>query len=326
MIDFSFPPRGVPALMFHGLCRKVPEYSVFSESRTCLIEEADFVKIIEWISANYDVIRLDDLGRVNTGRWKRKPVLLTFDDALLSVIDIACPVLKQYNMSAVVFVTVDWIDSGKAPDIFQLEKLLWQRVPCDLALKTGTRAYSAVLNDRNDIPAALSGLWNFLFEIRFPPLGLSAAQVSINGRPWDREEKDDDPYFWFPSTWEQLKQAAGDGTLEIGSHMASHTPLQWLSKEEKLFQLQYSHDALSQRTGGKVISCSYPHGLIDEETIGLAEGIYQWGFTNRYGLIDGKTRPGTVPRCHVPGEDPMSIRDVLNWGYKASRIKRMFGR
>jgi len=323
-MGFSFLPKGIPALMFHGLCRKIPEYSLFSESRTCLIEEPDFLKIIEWISDNYEVIRLDDLERIHTGNWKRKPVLLTFDDALFSVVDIACPILKQYNMSAVVFVTVEWTNSGKVPDIFQLEKQLWQQVTSDLSVRIDNQVFSASISNRKEISAVLNGLWNFLFGIQFPPLKLSAGQITINGEPWLRNEMAEEPYFWFPSSWEQLKQAARDGVIEIGSHMVSHTPLQWLSKEEKLFQLKHSFDILSQMTDRKVISCSYPHGLIDEETINFAEGIYKWSFTNRHGRITGKTRPGTVPRFHVPGHDPMSIKDVLNWGYKASRIKRMF--
>lgn len=322
--SISFLQNDIPALMFHGLCKRIPEYSLFPDSRTCLIEESAFLQIIDWIAGNFEVIRLDDLGKIQTRKWRRKPVLLTFDDALFSVIDIAGPILKHHNMSAVAFTTVDWIASGKIPDIFQLEKQLWQQLPSELRVKIDEHVFTAYVNEKNDISPALNDLWNFLFRLKFPPLQLSAEQVVINGEPWNRSKMIEDPYFWFPSSWDQLKEAAGDGLIEIGSHMISHVPLKWLPREEKLFQLKHSSDILSQRTGQKVLSCSYPHGLIDEETVKFAEDIYKWSFTNRHGRFNEKTRPGLVPRLHVPGDDPMSIKDVLTWGYRASRIKRIF--
>jgi peptidoglycan/xylan/chitin deacetylase (PgdA/CDA1 family) len=269
------------------------------------------------------VIRLEDLDSNFTfKRWKRPPIILTFDDGLASVIDLALPILRAYRISAVMFVTTDWIDSSRTPDIFLLEKAILESIPVNLAVQVEDKKCEWRINSQRDVGKAFTRLWEFLFKIRFPPLKLDAQHIEINGKTWERQ-KSEDRYFWFPASWEEIHGAVQGGLIEIGSHMISHIPLQWLTEREKLMQMEGSREILSRMIGLPVTACSYPHGIIDEKTIQLSEGVYKWGFTGNPGRINENTRRNRAPRYHVPGEAPQSIMDTIRWGHTISCIKRV---
>ena len=314
---------GAPVIMFHGLYEQLPEYAVFQDERTCMLAVKDFQRLIDWITEHFQVIRLEDLNKhLASGDGKRPPVVLTFDDGLASVMDLALPILQEYRISAVLFVTTDWVDSGRTPDIFLLEKAIWERLPANLVILIDGRRLELQINSRQEVSKAFTRLWDFLFEVRFPPLKLNAEDIYINGKKWERQ-KSEDRYFWFPASWEEIHTAVQAGLIEIGSHMVSHTPLTWLSDEEKLLQLKYSRDQLSDVIGSPVTACSYPHGYIDKKTISMSERIYKWGFTNRPGCVRNITNRNAAPRYHVPGEAPEHIIETLRLGRTISRIKRV---
>jgi peptidoglycan/xylan/chitin deacetylase (PgdA/CDA1 family) len=309
--------------MFHGLCERVPEYALFPEGRACLLEVEKFSKIIKWCSENYKILRLADLDDfLLNGSQKPPGIILTFDDGLASVIDLALPILQKCRISAVLFVTTDWIDSGCTPDIFLLEKAVWESLPASLVVEIGHRKFELQVNSKQEAAEAFTRLWEFLFEVRFPPLKLNAEDICINGRKWERRESED-RYFWFPASWEEIRSAVQTGVIEIGSHMISHTPLTWLSDEEKLFQLKHSRDQLSNVIGSPITACSYPHGPIDKVTMSMSEKIYQWSFTNRPGWVRNITNRSAASRYRVPGEAPERIIETLRWGRTISCIKRV---
>ena len=315
---------GVPVLMFHGLCEQIPKYALWSGGRTCLLRLEDFSKLIEWCSKNYHILRLQDLEEyLTSGNRKRPAMILTFDDGLASVIDLAVPVLQEYRASAVVFVTTGWTDLARSPDIFALERIVWEHIPTNLVISVNGKRLELQVTSRAQIPEAFTKLWGFLFEVRFPPLKLVAEDVLVNSKPWERDDTHEDRHFWFPASWEELRAAAQTEVIEIGSHMVSHLPLPWLSDDEKRFQLQRSHDELSRIIGLPVIACSYPHGFADDSTITMAEKIYRWGFTNKPGRVGVSTPRGTAPRYHVPGESQVWIRWELRWGRSAKILRRV---
>jgi peptidoglycan/xylan/chitin deacetylase (PgdA/CDA1 family) len=90
--------------MFHGLCERIPEYALFPEGRTCLLEVEKFSKIIKWCSENYKILRLSDLeDYLANGSEKTPGIILTFGDGLAPVMDMALPILQEYRISAVLF-------------------------------------------------------------------------------------------------------------------------------------------------------------------------------------------------------------------------------
>lgn len=314
---------GVPVLMFHGLCERTPKFARFRGSRTCLLEVQAFEQIIDELSKTFRILHLKELDSAGKSNDRRPPLLLTFDDALASVVDLACPVLKRRGLSAVVFVTVEWVENKRTPDIFLLEKAIWERVPVTVEVGMSGFSLRGEVGRAEDAGVFFSELWKRLHLAKVPPFSLAARHILFDGNKWQRDDTAEDRYFWFPASWEELRNAAREGTLEIGSHMLTHEPLGWMSEEDQRYQLEGSKGVLERNTNAPVLSCSYPHGLINELTVSLAENNYRWGFTNRHGRIGKRTRRGLAPRYHVPGESPMSILYTLQWGHTLCRIKRI---
>jgi len=308
----SDDPHGIKVLMFHGLCERIPEYAVFPGGRSCLLQFDEFVEIIQWCSENFQALRLENLDDFFSSRNDGlPPIILTFDDALASFFDLALPVLQEYQMPAVVFVTTDWTNSARTPCIFLLEKAVWDRLPVRLSITVNEKRISLNVGSREEVPGVFATLWDFLFRNHFPPLELRPDHVLFDDRPWYRRNTPEDRHFWYPASWEELYAAANSGYIEIGSHMVSHTPLSWLSDEEKRFQLEHSGNVLSSITGLPVRACSYPHGVTDDATIALAEQTYDWGFTIKPGRVCAEMQRGAAPRYHVPGEEPEKLERML---------------
>ena len=118
----SSSSSGLKVLMFHGLVREMPAYAVYPGTRTCLIRQRDFDACIRWCTRTHKVITLRDLPRYLSGEASDPAVLITFDDGLASVIDLAVPVLQKYGVTAVLFVTTGWIDQQVTPALFRLER------------------------------------------------------------------------------------------------------------------------------------------------------------------------------------------------------------
>lgn len=317
--------KEVRALMFHGVCNVMPEYAYSPAGRSCMIQLEDFTRFIDWCLDRYQVIRLEDLDRVGDGGgWRGKPpLLLTFDDGLASVIDLAVPVLQRHGLSAVIFVTTDWTNGGRTPDVFALERAVSERMPLHLTIDVNSDRFDTTIRSHSEACRAFKNLWDFLFKIRFPPLKLKAGHVRIDGSEWNPLEQDSDRHFWYPATWEELQACVTDGVLEVGSHMISHEPLTWLRQEDQMQQLVQSRDTLSEIFGHAVTACSYPHGFADEKTEAVAGKIYRWSFNSNRGRINNRTRVTAAPRYHVPGEAPKLLMRELAFGRPARWLARL---
>lgn len=144
---------GVPVLMFHGLCEQVPAYAQFPGGRTCLLQVEAFANLIAWCSQNFDILTLAELESYLAGKCRRlRPLILTFDDGLASVLDLALPILRSHRAPAVVFVTTAWTEAGSTPPIFALERFVWENLPCSSASSGSPNPESVSLEPRGDRP------------------------------------------------------------------------------------------------------------------------------------------------------------------------------
>jgi len=77
---------------------------------------ANFENQLKYIKNNYSVISILDLRLFfeNNQKLPNKPLLITFDDGDLSVYENAFPLLRKYNLPAILFVITELIDSKKS--------------------------------------------------------------------------------------------------------------------------------------------------------------------------------------------------------------------
>jgi peptidoglycan/xylan/chitin deacetylase (PgdA/CDA1 family) len=315
--------RGAPlnVLMFHGVTDELPAYAVYAGTRTCIIRASDFQRCIAWCRRTHRIVRLADVPAYLRGDANEPGVLITFDDGLASVIDLAVPVLRTYGVTAALFVTTGWIDSAATPAIFRLERDLWEQLPDTLTVCIpGGAEFAAKVATRDRVGAALAGLWAFCFQHRVAPLSLAADWVRFDQRRWQPDPAGEDRHWWFPARWDEIAGAVQDGVLEIGAHGATHTPWSWLSDEGRRREIAEPRERLQPLMGETLPACAYPHGMHDDDARAAAADSYACAFTTQGGVATGQPA-SALPRFHVPSERPVSMNLILRYPL-AGRIVR----
>ncbi len=192
-------------LMFHGVVSNLPEYARFSAGRSCLLRVSDFERTIEWCTQRYHIIRLSDVEEFLSSGSDETAVLLTFDDALASAVDLAAPVLEAFGTSATVFVTTQWTGKGRTPAVFLLERDLWTRMPRIVRIESGEKELVRTISSRGDLRSVIGAIWSFLLSSRTAPLLLDPLQVTLDGKQWSMERVPQARDFWFPASIDELR-------------------------------------------------------------------------------------------------------------------------
>lgn len=105
----------LPVLVYHDLVRG-PVTSVYSVSEAGFRGQIAFLK-----KQGYTPISLQHYAAAAAGQkmLPARPVMLTFDDGLRSFLDIALPVLDEYDYPAVLSVTTAWLDGRDVPEEYR---------------------------------------------------------------------------------------------------------------------------------------------------------------------------------------------------------------
>ena len=286
----------------------------------------DFSSVVQWCCQNYDVVRVSDIEDLLSGRFPRsRPLLLTFDDGLASAIDYGLPVLRQKRISAVMFVATGITDSGRTPDIFQLERIIYECTPAKLEIEPQGERLDLIVPSKADVSDFFFKLWNWLTERRFPPLQFSLDSVRVNGDVVKRDVMPQDREFWFPASWDELKAAAREGVLEIGSHMVTHQPLPWLTRDKIEKEMMDSQSRLEREFAQSVGVCAYPHGQANEVVCEVAGAHYRWAFADSGGPLKGISQRLRAPRIHVPSENWAEVKRAVSKLSRGLRRLRFYG-
>ncbi|MDA0328577.1 MAG: polysaccharide deacetylase family protein [Gemmatimonadetes bacterium] len=263
---------------------------------------------------------LDDF--IETGSSERA-VILTFDDALASVVAHAAPILAKYNASATVFVTTDWTERQQVPAIFLLERDLWGRTPCRLRIDAGAEVFERTVRSRRELPRVLEGLWAFLFSSETPPLSLNPAQVALDGQGWTPQGVREPREFWLPASWTELQQLVRSGLVDIGSHGVTHTAWPALTSAELDAELRQSKQILEDVFQQPVISCAYPHGRLTSDVARQTAEVYAWAFANARAPFSDATPRSAAPRIHVPSGRPVLPALAISQPVAAGVLRRV---
>jgi peptidoglycan/xylan/chitin deacetylase (PgdA/CDA1 family) len=109
----------VPVLMYHSI-------NEGAENSRLIVSRDTFEKQMHFLTKyNYGVLTMDEYtDLLKTGKKPaRRSVVITFDDGYLDNYVNAYPVLKKYNIPAIIFVVVNWIGKESMMDLRQVRQL-----------------------------------------------------------------------------------------------------------------------------------------------------------------------------------------------------------
>jgi peptidoglycan/xylan/chitin deacetylase (PgdA/CDA1 family) len=244
-----------------------PTVSLFRDQVAFLLEHYTPISIHQFVELSEDPARLD--------RFKKPPVLLTFDDGFKNVLDHALPVLKEFRVPALFFVMggtlenpafVPWFveathllrKTSKGRVVFENTSLdLTSRADRRTAVGLFDAAYKACQTDM-DRQRFLTG-FSELLEVRRP----------------QANELDDDLRF---VTREDLANLSASSQLAVGSHAMTHRFLENLTVEDQRYEIEESHRILSDICPAYFPALAYPGGSFNVDTIALAAKTYRCAF------------------------------------------------
>jgi len=128
---------GIPVLMYHIFCAGPQTRDRMT------VHAADFSKQIEWLRNNgYQTLTLNQFlqhveGKLERSQLPKKPILITVDDGYRSTFDIALPILKKNEFTAIAFIATHLVPANANDDTFVMAKehlQAWVQAGMDIAL------------------------------------------------------------------------------------------------------------------------------------------------------------------------------------------------
>jgi peptidoglycan/xylan/chitin deacetylase (PgdA/CDA1 family) len=255
-------------LTFHGLRKDEEPAGILDEGLHLPLSV--FRQICAHLARHYQVIPLAEMMRMS-GLGQRLPdraIALTFDDGYASNYQLGFPVLKDFGLSATVFLTSGFLD--------ETESLWFQEMDLAMQAKGEGAKLASTLAELKALPDA---------EMR-RVVAAYGAEVSM---PKTR------PEVTRPMTWDMAREMQASGLVELGGHTHSHPILARCSLEQQRREIFTCHERLSAELGRAPKLFAYTNGGAEDfstETCGL---LAEAGFEAAFTMMSGRVKPGLNP-------------------------------
>lgn len=240
--------RAITAVLYHHIAEPGDPLT----SQLGLITRPDtFESHIRYLARNFDFVSGSDLI---SGLLPRRPLLVTFDDAYRSVIEVAAGILKTVNAPSLFFINPATVLGATLP-IDNILSLAVEELGCERA--------AAVLNvPERDVPSVGRLISKVLpkftqTQIEDAKQRLCAA-MGISQTELRRTSK------LFLGKRDMISLSALN--IEVGNHSMSHAFLRSLSRPELETEIVQSQAVLEDLSGQTVRSLSIPYGNILDAT------------------------------------------------------------
>jgi peptidoglycan/xylan/chitin deacetylase (PgdA/CDA1 family) len=279
------PAYSLRCVVFHSVS---PIESVFTMGMNVNITPRKFEDALKFLAANYTPVHLQDVLTDCDGKGlPPRAVLVTFDDAYASVVEVAAPLCVQYGVPAVFFVNAAFLDNqGLAPD----------NLVCYVANVLGMDAIrSAARSVRAAENVELQSLSD-VFAYFFPAISLDERKVfldalrelpGVNDRRMAAEAG-------LYMTSKQLRGLASFD-FEIGNHTLSHVHCRSLTEDQFGSEVDRNKAELEEISGTKVRSFSQPYGSSTDLTPELEAHLERSGHEAAFLSESVANRPGADP-------------------------------
>jgi len=246
---------GSRILVYHGICQK---YHL--RYNTLFVTRKMFEKHLQLYKKYCHLLSLDDYYEERFSKVKFN-LCLSFDDGFANNHTYVLPLLEQYEIPAVFFVT----------SIRQAgHDILWNDV---LAIAYRYGPYRLIFNKREfikrkDKKYVDAGTGELLADILLRTGFAEKEQmIEILGN-WRNRAADE---YWLQMTTEQIRQLSASKWVTIGSHGYYHNDFAKLPDMSAKLEMEQSKQFLEGVTGQEVKSLAFPYGSYSAQTVMAAK-------------------------------------------------------
>jgi peptidoglycan/xylan/chitin deacetylase (PgdA/CDA1 family) len=238
--------------MYHGFHRGVD--SPFANALGLHEPITSFEKICQYLSQQGLAMSLAEAVAIWSGSAApRSGVVITMDDGYASNYHLAFPVLKQYQIPAIIFAATEFINEGIT---------LWpDRVAAGIEARGGSLMQIPVLCEK----------------LKKEPQ--TALFVEVAKQAPNTQNVTELPHQTFqPLTWAQALEMQQSGLVEFGGHTHTHRILGRCDRALAQEEIQRSTDILTERLGRRPRFFAYPNGQAEDFNITTQELLRAAGY------------------------------------------------
>ncbi|MGB7516669.1 MAG: polysaccharide deacetylase family protein [Candidatus Acidiferrum sp.] len=261
------PSYWLRCVVFHHISDKESPFTTGMNVRT---NTQEFESALKFLTVHYTPVRLEDVLADSDGhRLPPRAVLVTFDDAYASVVEVAAPLCRKYGVPGIFFVNAAFLDNQRlAPD----------NLICYVANVHGLERVNAAAGTlrRNEIPQLAS--LTEVFGTFLPSLTLVERKAFLEALAQsvgvaERQLAEENSLYL---TTKQLRELASFD-FEIGNHTYTHVHCRVLLRGDFEQEIERNKAELETLSGRKVRSFSQPYGSSKDLTSDLAGHLERSG-------------------------------------------------
>lgn len=283
------------------------------------MKPALFSKIIQYLVKNYSVVALEQfLDNPDAYKSKKQLATISFDDGYKDNIEFAVPILQQYKCPASFYIVTDCIDNNLPTWTYLVDSVFQQTRKENIEFEQNF-VPDKFKNIKINTGAAANSL---LKQVKPWMKSLSNPQrVAITNEILEQCNDVQLPHGKMMS-WGDICQLKDNGFI-IGSHSHTHPMLASLQEEDEIIdELRISMQRLTEETGQKPLSISYPIGSFDERVIRLSkEQGYQYGLAVEQKYFNYPSNTMAIPRVELYQQNWWKVKLHLTGNYW-NRLRR----
>lgn len=311
-------------LMYHRVLPTSEIKKNFSHSGI-VVSESTFEKHLKFLKRHFSVLTLDQFIEQMNHRlsFEKNACLITFDDGWKDNSTYAYPLLRKYNLPAVIFLPTNFIGTGKQFWQERLARILlnmhhsMKKVPANLP------RYMKVL-EKYDLQSflhvpdsRLRGSINGIIEhVKKRSEDVERLISDIHAVIKEDAEGTDESEVSFLD-WTEVKRLAGDG-IAIGSHGVTHRILTRISVDEAMHEVGGSKKVIEEKLRQQISAFCYPNGNYNGRIIDVVKtNNYDIAFCTESGLVSHSDDPYRIKRQSIFNDVakniPMFMMRTLGW-------------
>lgn len=308
----SRPSDRLLVLAYHRICDLPAEGYPFQHETVSATPE-QFDRQLDFIKRRFEVVNFHRLAEMEKSGDPLPPNLLviTFDDGYEDNYTVALPILKAHGLTATVYVSTGFIDSGQPFWFEMLSYYVMRMKPGVIRLRESELHLELTDANRHEVRRVIGrGMRVVADRTRLAMLEELKQQAGV-------APSDDELALVRPLSWQQVRTLDAAG-VEIGSHTVTHPFLVQLDDEELAAELGGSKARIEEETGRKVSSLAYPTGgseFFDERAVRLAgEFGYRYAVSYDHATVRADSlKRFEIPRIHVEPEvsDPLFKANLM---------------